>query len=449
MNATALIKKPKSLNMRIKPIHDLKRTADFDPLTGLYSKDQFFYNANEYDKTHPSEGVDAIVLNYNKFHLINELYGRNFGDKVLCVIGDCVRNVALEHGGFACRYDADIFYMYINHQSNYEFLTSQVSSKLAAIMKTPDIRVRIGIYPDINRNASLQQRFDRAIQACNSANKSSHSASYEIYDETMHKKELYEAVILDSIGDALNENQFNLVFQPKYYIQGDSPSLSSAEVLIRWQHPEVGTISPDFFIPLFEKNGLIKQLDRYVWREAAKQIRKWKDEFGQTVPVSVNVSRVDIFDDDLIEYLKAIIIENGIFTSDLHLEITETAYTENVSQIVSVVNQLRKAGFQVEMDDFGKGYSSFNMLTTLPLDALKLDIGFIKNIAENNKEMNLLGCILKIAKLLNLTVIAEGVENSTQYKLLKDVGCDMIQGYYLSKPLSSDDFKEVLSSSLH
>ncbi len=446
MNAAALIKKPKSLSMRVKTNHDFKRTADFDPLTGLYSKDQFFSNATEYDRQHPFEGVDAIVLNYNKFHLINELYGRNFGDKVLCVIGDCVNHVATEHGGFACRYDADIFYMYINHQDSYDFLTSQVSSKLAAIMNTPDIRVRIGIYPDINRNASLEQRFDRAIQACNSANKSSRSAYYEIYDENMHQKELYEAVILNSIGNALNENQFKLVFQPKYNIHGNAPLLSSAEVLIRWQHPEVGTIRPDFFIPLFEENGLIKQLDRYVWREAARQIRVWKEEFGRTVPLSVNVSRVDIFDDDLIDYLKSIIRENNISTADLHLEITETAYTQNVSQIVSVVEQLRKAGFQVEMDDFGKGYSSFNMLTTLPLDALKLDIGFIKDIAKDNKEMNLLLCILKIAKLLNLTVIAEGVENSMQYDLLKDAGCDMIQGYFLSKPLSYTDFSKLLNT---
>jgi EAL domain-containing protein (putative c-di-GMP-specific phosphodiesterase class I) len=292
--------------------------------------------------------------------------------------------------------------------------------------------------------ASLQQRFDRAIQACNSVSKNGRSSTYEIYDEKMHKRELYEAMLIDSIGDALNENQFKLVFQPKYDIHGEKPKLSSAEVLIRWQHPDFGDVRPDFFIPLFEENGLIRQLDRYVWKEAAKQIRIWRDEFGYTIPVSVNVSRVDIFDLDFLSYLKQIVKENGIETKDLHLEITETAYTDNVDQIVAVVKELQKAGFMVEMDDFGKGYSSFNMLTTLPLDALKLDIGFIKDIAENNKEMNLLGCILKIAKLLNLTVIAEGVESAKQYLLLKNAGCDEIQGYYFSKPLDSGAFESLL-----
>jgi EAL domain-containing protein (putative c-di-GMP-specific phosphodiesterase class I) len=422
----------------------VKRPTALDPLTGLYSKEQFFSRATEYDKLHPQQGVDAIVLNYNKFHLINELYGRGYGDKVLCAIGDCVNKTAKEHNGIACRYDADIFYMYINHQDNYDFLISQVSSELASIMNTPDTRIRIGIYPDTSMAASLQQRFDRAIQACNCVTKNGHSSTYEIYDEKMHKRELYEAMLLDSIGDALNENQFKLVFQPKYDIHGEKPKLSSAEVLIRWQHPDFGDVRPDFFIPLFEENGLIRQLDRYVWREAAKQIRIWRDEFGYTIPVSVNVSRVDIFDLDFLSYLKQIVEENGIETKDLHLEITETAYTDNVDQIVGVVKELQKEGFMVEMDDFGKGYSSFNMLTTLPLDALKLDIGFIKGIAENNKEMNLLDCILKIAKLLNLTVIAEGVESAKQYLLLKNAGCDEIQGYYFSKPLDSGAFESLL-----
>lgn len=422
----------------------VKRPTALDPLTGLYSKEQFFSRATEYDKLHHQQGVDAIVLNYNKFHLINELYGRGYGDKVLCAIGDCVNKTAKEHNGIACRYDADIFYLYINHQDNYDFLISQVSSELASIMNTPDTRIRIGIYPDTSMAASLQQRFDRAIQACNSVSKNGRSSTYEIYDEKMHKRELYEAMLIDSIGDALNENQFKLVFQPKYDIHGEKPKLSSAEVLIRWQHPDFGDVRPDFFIPLFEENGLIRQLDRYVWKEAAKQIRIWRDEFGYTIPVSVNVSRVDIFDLDFLSYLKQIVKENGIEPKDLHLEITETAYTDNVDQIVAVVKELQKAGFMVEMDDFGKGYSSFNMLTTLPLDALKLDIGFVKDIAENNKEMNLLGCILKIAKLLNLTVIAEGVESAKQYLLLKNAGCDEIQGYYFSKPLDSGAFESLL-----
>ncbi|RKM57423.1 GGDEF domain-containing protein [Butyrivibrio sp. X503] len=434
-----------SVSLGLNTYHDIIKAPAVDPLTGLCSKEQFFLLAKDFDRKHPLEGVDAIVLNYNKFHLINELYGRKFGDKVLCAIADCVSETAKEHGGIACRYDADKFYMYIKHQKSYEFLIHQVSDKLAHMMKTPDIRVRIGIYPDLFKDATIEQRFDRAMQACNSITKG-HATCYEIYDSKMHEKEMFEARLLDSIGSAFAENQFSLAFQPKYNVHGNLPKLTSAEVLIRWKHPEFGLVKPDFFIPLFEENGLIRQLDRYVWRKAAAQIRRWKDELGYSIPVSVNVSRVDIFDPDIIDYLKQLIKDYDIETGDLHLEITETAYTDNVEQIVSVVKELQREGFMVEMDDFGKGYSSINMLTNLPLDALKLDIGFIKDITENNKGKNLLGCILEIAKLLNLTVIAEGVENSKQYFLLKNAGCDEIQGFYFSKPLASTEFRNLLAS---
>ena len=434
-----------SVSIGMTSYGDLINIPTVDPLTGLCSKEQFFIQAYDYDRKHPFEGVDAIVLNYNKFHLINELYGRSFGDKVLCAIGDCVSQTAKEHGGIACRYDADKFYIYIKHQDNYDFLVHQISDKLALMLKTPDIRVRIGIYPDITREATLEQRFDRAIQACNSISKVRHSTSYEVYDAKMHEKEMFEARLLDGISKAFSEHQFKLVFQPKYNVHGKTPKLASAEVLIRWKHPEFGLVKPDFFIPLLEENGLIRQLDRYVWREAAAQVRKWKKEFGYSIPVSVNVSRVDIFDPDIIDFLQKTIEENEISPSDIHLEITETAYTDNVDHIVSVVKKLQKAGFMVEMDDFGKGYSSINMLTTLPLDALKLDIEFIKDIAENNRGKNLLGCILEMAKLLDLTVIAEGVENAKQYFLLKNAGCDMIQGYYFSKPLETKEFEKLLA----
>jgi EAL domain-containing protein (putative c-di-GMP-specific phosphodiesterase class I)/CheY-like chemotaxis protein len=421
-------------------------TTGVDKLTGLMTKEFFFQYAQEYDKFHPDQEVDAVVVNFSKFHLINELYGRMFGDKVLCAIADGARNVARSCGGVACRANADCFYLYIEHQEDYEFLKRTIMNKLMNILETPEVRMRIGVYPDMYHSATLQQRFDRAIQASNSLSRNVNSTSVAIYDNQMHERELYEARLLGDIEKALVEHQFGVVFQPKYDIRGDKPRLCSAEVLIRWKHPEFGFVRPDFFIPLFEENGRIKDLDRFVWMEAARQLKRWKDMYGVTIPVSVNVSRVDIFDPDLLEFLKKTVSENGLEPQSLRLEITETAYTDSVTTIVDVVNSIRQAGFMVEMDDFGKGYSSLNMLTSLPIDALKLDMAFIKDIAENNKEMSMVEFILEIARFLKVPVIAEGVENSEQYLLLKKAGCDIIQGYYFSKPVTAAEFGQLIES---
>ncbi len=419
-----------------------------DALTGLLTKEHFFQYANEYDKFHPENQVDAIVLNFKKFHLINELYGRSFGDKVLCAIADGVREYSIACGGVACRYNADLFYMYIEHQDNYDFLVRNVTDKLSVIIKDPEMRLKIGIYPDLYHSANVEQRFDRAVEACNSLIKNGQSDIYAIYDNIMHEKELYEARLLENIGSAINENQFRLVFQPKYDIRGDEPRLCSAEVLVRWIHPKYGNVRPDSFIPLFEEHGLIKELDRFVWKEAAKQIRLWRHIYNISIPLSVNVSRVDIFDPDLIDFLKGIIEENDLSPSDLNLEITETAYTDSTTQIIDVMRELQNEGFLVEMDDFGKGYSSLNMLTALPIDALKLDMAFIKNIAEDSREMSMVEFILEIARFLEVPVIAEGVENSAQYVLLKKAGCDIIQGYYFSKPVNASDFGRLIEKDM-
>ncbi|MCR5403760.1 MAG: EAL domain-containing protein [Butyrivibrio sp.] len=419
-----------------------------DVLTGLMTKEYFFQYCREYDKFHPEKEMDAIVLNVSKFHLINELYGRVFGDRILQGVADGVRSASRSCGGVACRYSGDCFYIYIEHQINYDFLTRMVQEKLFEISETNDIRVRVGVYSDIYRSSNLEQRFDRAMTACNSIGRSNAADMVALYDNHMHEKEIYEAKLLVDIDRAVSESQFNVVFQPKYDIRGDEPRLCSAEVLVRWKHPEYGFVRPDFFIPLFEENGRIKDLDRYVWHEAAKQVRRWKDMYGVSIPVSVNVSRVDIFDPDLLDYLKKTLDDNALAPDDLCLEITETAYTDSVTQIIEVVNNLRNAGFKVEMDDFGKGYSSLNMLTSLPIDALKLDMAFIKDIAENNKEMSMVEFILQIARFLGVPVIAEGVESSEQYLLLKKAGCDIIQGYYFSKPVSSSEFGRLIERNL-
>ena len=213
---------------------------------------------------------------------------------------------------------------------------------------------------------------------------------------------------------------------------------------MRWQHPELGLISPGVFIPLFEENGLIQKLDHYIWREAARQIRIWKDTVGFTVPVSVNVSRVDMYDASIVYTLLDILEESRLEAEALHLEVTESAYAEDAEQIIETVKRLRSMGFLVEMDDFGTGYSSLNMLSTLPIDVLKLDMKFINSAFGQEKDIHMLEIILEIARHLSAPVVAEGVETEEQMKALREIGCDMVQGYLFSPPVPPEKFEPFL-----
>lgn len=432
------------------------QATENDMLTRLYTREFFFEYASRYDSHHPELVMDAIVINFNRFHLLNELYGRAFGDTVLCTIADGIRAVTDAGGGIACHYDADTFYMYIPHHGDYGALLGGIRSGLSSMLKASEIRLRMGIYTDPYRAFPLDQRFDRAREACNTLRSDrvggrgqSASPAFAVYNDDMHEREVYNARLLDDFEAALKEGQFKVSFQPKFNIKGEQPVLSSAEALVSWQHPQFGRVRPDAFIPLFEANGFIKTLDRYVWQETARQMRLWKEHFGFYVPVSVNVSRVDMYDPDMVRFLKQIVDEEGIERNDYLLEVTESAYTDNSVQIVQVVNQLRAEGFRIEMDDFGSGYSSLNMLATLPIDVLKLDMAFIRNISLDNKEMRMVELVLDIAEYLGVPVVAEGVETKEQYELLKKAGCDVIQGYYFSRPVLPDEFMKLLAQKAH
>ncbi|MBO6220011.1 MAG: EAL domain-containing protein [Treponema sp.] len=423
------------------------QATENDALTNLYTPEFFFEYGHQYDKRHPSHEMDSIVIDFSRFHILNELHGRETGDEVLIKIADGIREIFNENFGIACRHDADTFYLYTKHRAEYTSVIEKITDKLISILKSQEIRVRMGVYFDKAHEIPFESRFDRALQACNSL-RNKHGSAVAIYDEEMHQKEMFGARLLEDFDTAIHEKQFKVYFQPKYNITGDTPLLSSSEALIRWIHPELGFIRPDLFIPLFEENGLVQKLDRYVWKEAADQIKKWRDKYGITKPVSVNVSRVDISDPDMTDYICKIVNENDISSHDYLLEITESAYTDNSQQIIDIVNNLRDKGFRIEMDDFGSGYSSLNMLTTLPIDALKLDKGFINNIAHGNKEMRMVELILEIAEFLKVPVIAEGVETREQLELLKMAKCDVIQGYYFSKPLPPEEFNALIEKDI-
>ena len=207
-------------------------------------------------------------------------------------------------------------------------------------------------------------------------------------------------------------------------------------------------ISPGEFIPLFERNGLIRLLDNFVWREAAAQVRRWRDTLGVTLPVSVNVSRVDVFDPELENKFTQILEEYELSHDSLLLEITESACSENEERFVEIIEGLRNNGFKIEMDDFGIGYSSLNMLTNIPIDAIKLDMQFVRKMLRDVKSLKLVQLVIDISDFLQVPVIAEGVETVEQLTTLKTLGCEIIQGYYFSPPLPAKDFTKLIEAEI-
>ena len=415
-----------------------------DPLTGLYNREFFFSYAEQYDQHHADMPMDAIVLDINRFGIINERYGRAYADEVLRRVGDKVLEMVHGQGGIVCRREADIFLVYCPHRDDYKAILDNASMGLAEEQNvTSRIRLRMGVYSDVDKSLDIERRFDRAKMASDSV-RNSYTRNIGVYDDTLHKAELYSEQLIEDFPKAVEEGQFRVFFQPKFNIIGESPYLAGAEGLVRWEHPELGMISPGVFIPLFEENGLIQDLDHYVWREAARQIRAWKDELGYTVPVSVNVSRVDMYDANIVYTLLDIIEESRLEAGDLHLEVTESAYSEDAEQIIETVKRLQSMGFLIEMDDFGTGYSSLNMLSTLPIDVLKLDMQFIRTAFGQEKDTHMLEVIIEIARHLSASVVAEGVETEEQMHALKEIGCDMVQGYFFSPPVPPDQFKPFL-----
>jgi diguanylate cyclase (GGDEF)-like protein len=421
-------------------IHETER----DELTGLFNKEFFFQYGKRLDLQNEKMLMDALVIDINRFHLVNELYGREYGDLVLKKIGNTIHNIVKQNGGLACRSNSDTFCIYIPHNAELKKKLPYYVAVINRNLEGRKISVRMGIYFDDGSGLRIEQKFDRAFLACRKL-RDSYSTCFNFYNEELHNKEIHSERLINDMDKALSEKQFKVLYQPKYSVAGNKPKLTSAEALTRWYHPEFGVVYPKDFISLFENNGLIHKLDHYVWSKAAAQIKKWKDKFGYYVPVSVNVSRIDIFNPKLGRMLSDITRSNGIENDKLLLEITESAYTDDLLQIISTVMGLRSQGFKIEMDDFGSGYSSLNMLTSLPIDALKLDMEFIRNICESKKDCRLVSIMIDIARLLDVPVIAEGVETKDQMELLKEVGCDIIQGYYFSKPLTPEEFEKLIT----
>ncbi len=418
----------------------LKFYQEYDSLTNVLNKTTFYHYTSQLLQTNPSKQYAIIAVDIERFKVINDLYGTEKGNELLYYIASQLSLTFQSEDSNITRLSGDIFALFLANESlNIEQMEQTIKDIFHNAPVDMDIKPAIGVYQIKDRTLSVEKMCDRAILASNSI-KGKYQKFCAIYDENLWASLLKEQEIISRADYALANNEFQVYFQPKCNMR--TGKVIGAEALVRWIHPENGIISPAAFIPVFEQNGFIRKLDAFIWEKVVQWLDTWKKAGHELLPISVNVSRLDILGRDLCSTLEAIIKKYDVPNDMLELEITESAYTSQFDEITSTVNHLMNLGYTVLMDDFGSGYSSLNMLKEINIDILKLDLKFLDKT--NSKSRDILESIVHMAKWLNLKVIAEGVETRSQIDFLLTIGCEYAQGYYFYQPMDSKAFETLM-----
>ena len=381
-----------------------------------------------------------LVLDINKFKMINKAYSYKTGDTILTGIGDVLERL-LGAESLICRYSNDYFAVLFEYKEDIHRILNKLIRSIENLKiddTTYNLSVNIGIYMLTDEDNNISEAMDKAIIA-HSASKGDVFDKFHIYDKTMERKLEKESKIEHEMNIALDNKEFKVYYQPK--IDTKTENLYGAEALVRWEH-EGRMVPPSEFIPLFEKNKFILRLDLYIFEQVCSDMKMWKEKYGKEPVISVNVSREHFLDEHFLEKYMMIAAKYGVNTNKIDLEITESATIEEGIDIIEIMNKMKKLGFLISIDDFGTGYSSLSTIQDMPADILKIDKSFVDRIGKNEK--NIIDYILTIAKELNFTTIAEGVETKEQRDYLLENGCDIIQGYYYAKPMSEAEFEEYI-----
>lgn len=439
--------RPQVILHRVANFIKLRETAAminqlrYDRLTGLYTKEFFYQKVRECLEANPEKEYTILCSNFEDFKWYNDTFGREAGDKILREGAEIFKERVGEDA-ICCRYSADRFLCLLDKERETigrEYFVKSRESKRSSL--TENISVKLGIYEIMDSSIPVEQMCDRALWVVDRV-KGMYNQSIAVYDDSFREKLLRERAITDAMVTALEEGEFIVYLQPKYSLNNNR--IVGAEALVRWIHPEWGFMFPGEFIPLFEKNGFISSLDQFVWENVCAKLQEWKEKGYLLLPMSVNVSRNDIFQGSLVDIFSGLIKKYDIDPQYLHLEITESAYAECGNRIVNTIEELRKLGFTIEMDDFGSGYSSLNLLSQMSLDILKLDMKLVKNEMTKSMEKSILNDIISMAHRMNLTIVAEGIETREQMERLQSLGCDYAQGYFFAKPMPITEFEELL-----
>lgn len=415
--------------------------ATYDELTGIYNKQAFYAKTKEMLLDNPDKNFDLLRINIERFKVLNDLFGESTGDKLLRYIGKFLKEINLPLCVSGRLYADNFVVCYEAGKGDSRRMINTLQMVADSFAINNRTILSFGLYRIDDKTLPVSVMCDRANMALWKA-KGNFKNPYCEYDEKMRQQVLKEQKIINAMERAIKNKEFTLYLQPKYDIE--KGTIIGAEALVRWISLENGFISPGDFIPVFENNGFVYEVDKFIWEESCRYLRKWLDEGREVHPISVNVSRIDLYDSKLVQHLVNLREKYQLPSQYLELEITESAYTEAPEQIITITRQLREAGFVILMDDFGTGYSSLNMLKDIQIDVLKLDMGFLKSSDYSAKGGNILTAILKMAESLKMQTIAEGVETKEQVEFLKSIGCRYVQGFYYSKPLPVGEFEKLI-----
>ncbi len=412
------------------------KAVEFDTITGLYTRSAFYHYAQvRLAKTEKPQ--DMVMINIEGFSYINERYGEAMGDEMLIHIAKCMRNHATPDALF-CRYHADRFVVLCDHTSDEHTNAINAFVKLLHTNSPlSEFTVKISVYDNVPATLPISVLCDRLAMAMGRiTHQYNRDVSY--YTSEMSLEIARKHRIEETMADGIAQKEFRVFYQPKHDVK--TGAIVGAEALVRWQHPEFGFLTPNEFVPLFEENGFINHLDLYIWETVCEHLHAWVEEGIKPVPISVNASRRDFILVDDKDKLMNAIERNGIDKNYLHIEITESLGVGD-SMVARKIQALHDLGIKIELDDFGAGQSSLSTLRNIPMDVVKLDMSFIKEL-EQQKEI--VGMIISLVHALGHKTVAEGVETGKQLEILKELGCDMIQGYYYSKPLPEEEYKKYL-----
>ena len=414
--------------------------ATYDELTGIYNKQAFYAKTKEMLLDNPDKNFDLLRINIERFKVLNDLFGESTGDKLLRYIGKFLKEINLPLCVSGRLYADNFVVCYEAGKGDSRRMINTLQMVADSFAINNRTILSFGLYRIDDKTLPVSVMCDRANMALWKA-KGNFKNPYCEYDEKMRQQVLKEQKIINAMEMAIQNKEFTLYLQPKYDIE--KGTIIGAEALVRWISLENGFISPGDFIPVFENNGFVYEVDKFIWEESCRYLRKWLDEGREVHPISVNVSRIDLYDPKLVQHLVNLREKYQLPSQYLELEITESAYTEDPEQIITITRQLREAGFVILMDDFGTGYSSLNMLKDIQIDVLKLDMGFLKSSDYSAKGGNILTAILKMAESLKMQTIAEGVETKEQVEFLKKIGCQCVQGFYFARPMPAQEYERL------
>ena len=412
-------------------------------LTGLFYNNSFFKNVDARKKNISQQNYMMVALDIEHFKLFNKLYGRKEGDKLLVYIADCLKRLQDSTNSVAGYIGGDNFGILMPKRMELlERLRLEIVEGIKSINNTMGFLPAFGVYIIDDNTIPAITMYDRATIALSHVIGNYTKRVCE-YDADMTGKLEEELKILSDIQEGIDKDEFIFHIQPQCDIS--TGKIVGGESLVRWNHGDKGMVPPSLFVPILEKNGFIADLDRCVWEKVCAWLRDWIDRGYKPVPISINVSRIDIFSMDVPTFLKGLMDKYNLPSNLLKVEITESAYADNNDKIIRTVKQLRDSSFLVMMDDFGSGYSSLNMLKSVAVDVLKIDMRFLDiDDADEEKGIGILESVVNMARQMKIPIIVEGVETQKQENFLLRMGCRYTQGFYYYRPMTVEAFEKLI-----